>query len=185
MGTSLRFSGATPGCSDGCGTQYLLRGCPGAPSRDRRVDNRRDLASERTGDNRARGDQRTARSVSRDIARNRLAQDVPVSGMSAHFPVRPLCLNMQPGRPPIEPTAGRPNREGPLITARLPADIWMRTILFQRETIWKLAGAAFRPCWREAACVIGKRWAAVHPGRSAPNLPLSAPRHRRRVLHRD
>jgi hypothetical protein len=39
--------------------------------------------------------------------------------------------------------------------------------------------------WREATCVIGRRWAAVHPERSASNLPLSAARHRHRVLRTD
>ena len=47
------------------------------------------------------------------------------------------------------------------------------------------AGAAFRPELAGAACVIGRRWAAVHPGRNASSLPLSAARHRHRVLRTD
>jgi hypothetical protein len=36
--------------------------------------------------------------------------------------------------------------------------------------------------WLEAACVIGRRREAVRPGRIASTLPVSAARHRRRVL---
>jgi hypothetical protein len=40
-------------------------------------------------------------------------------------------------------------------------------------------------CWREAACVIGRRWALAHPGRSASTLPSLATRYRHRVLRTD
>ena len=38
---------------------------------------------------------------------------------------------------------------------------------------------------REAAWVIGRRWAVVHPGRTAPTLPLLAARHRHTVPRTD
>ena len=41
------------------------------------------------------------------------------------------------------------------------------------------------PCWREAKCVIGRRWAAVHPGQRASSPPLSVARHRHTVPRTD
>ena len=55
----------------------------------------------------------------------------------------------------------------------------------QRETIWNWAELGSDRCWREAACVICRHWAAVHRGRSASSLPLSAARRRHTGLRTD
>ena len=63
--------------------------------------------------------------------------------------------------------------------------IWRRTILSSVKRSGNWAELRSDRCWREAVCVICRHWAAVHRGRSASNLPLSAARRRRTGLCTD